>query len=219
VTVGAVAFRPWSLELTVSDLAVAMADGSGPQLVVGRLYADVELVSLLHMAPVLDAITVEQPTLRLIHKGDGRYDVDDILERLNKAPEPASGPIPFALYNLSLHGGSVDFTDQLPAGARQHAVRALHLALPFLSTLDSKRDVKVVPRLAFELNGSAFDSQAESTPFAEDPQGAATLKITIWTLRPVVYLPQAGRCGSGGGGRRSASGLRATHPVPAQRGR
>ena len=193
VTVGAVAFRPWSLELTVSDLAVAMADGSGPQLVVGRLYADVELVSLLHMAPVLDAITVEQPTLRLIHKGDGRYDVDDILERLNKAPEPASGPIPFALYNLSLHGGSVDFTDQLPAGARQHAVRALHLALPFLSTLDSKRDVKVVPRLAFELNGSAFDTAAEGTPFAQTHKGAATLKITHLDLAPYLpYLPQGG---------------------------
>ncbi|MBX9818630.1 MAG: hypothetical protein K2X79_11420, partial [Burkholderiaceae bacterium] len=31
VTIGAVEFAPWSLELTVRDLAVAKADGSGPQ--------------------------------------------------------------------------------------------------------------------------------------------------------------------------------------------
>jgi hypothetical protein len=190
VTIGGVAFRPWSLELTVSDIAVATADGKGKQLTIARLYADAELESVLRLAPVLDAITVEAPTLHITHRGDGHYDVDDILETLSKAPASATAPLPFALYNLTINGGAVDFDDHLPGGERHHTVRALHVAVPFVSTLDSKREVKVLPRLAFELNGSTFDTAAEGTPFAPSQKGDATLKITRLDLAPYLpYLP------------------------------
>jgi hypothetical protein len=192
LTLGAVDFRPWSLELTLHDLAIATADGSGKQLSIARLYADAELESLLRMAPVVDAITVDAPTLHLSHRGDGHYDVDDILERFNKdsTPTPASAPMPFALYNLTINGGSVDFLDRLPSGVRHHTLRALQMAVPFLSTLESKRDVKVQPRLAFELNGGRFDTAAEGTPFAQTDQDEASIKIAQLDLAPYLpYLP------------------------------
>lgn len=194
LTVGDVAFRPWSLELTLTDIAVAAADGKTVQLHVDRVYVDAELESLLRMAPVLDAVTVDAPTLHLRHRGDGQYDVDDILEKLDKAPEPSqpAAPLAFALYNLTLNGGSVDFADQLPGGERRHTVRGLNLAVPFLSTLNSKRDVKVLPRLAFELNGSHFDTAAEGTPFAQTHKGGAVLKIAHLDLAPYLpYLPSS----------------------------
>ena len=200
VTVGAVSFRPWSLEITVSDIAVANAEGNGKQLSIARLYADAELVSIFHMAPVLDAVTIDAPTLHVTHFGDGRYDFDDILHTLQKAPTPGSGsppasasaPLPFALYNLTLHGGAIDFHDRAPGGERSHAVRALELAVPFLSTLESKREVKVVPHLAFELNGSRFDTAAEGTPFAQTHKSDATLKIVHLDLAPYLpYLPSS----------------------------
>ena len=52
VTVEAVAFRPWSLELIVSGLAMASADGKSKQLQIARVYVDAELESLVRMAPV-----------------------------------------------------------------------------------------------------------------------------------------------------------------------
>jgi hypothetical protein len=191
LTVGAVAFRPWSLELTLSDIAVASADGKSPQLTIASVYLDGELESLLRLAPVLDAIIVDTPVLHLTHQGDGHYDVDDILQTLDKTPsKPDAKPQAFALYNLTLNGGSVDFTDELPGGARHHTVRGLHLAVPFLSTLDSKRDIKVQPRLAFELNGSAFDTAAEGTPFAQTHKGEASIQISHLDLAPYLpYLP------------------------------
>lgn len=191
LTVGAVAFRPWSLELTLSDIAVASTDGKTPQLTIARVYLDGELESLLRLAPVLDAITVDTPVLHLTHQGDGHYDVDDILQTVDKTPsQPDAKPQAFALYNLTLNGGSVDFTDELPGGARHHTVRGLHLAVPFLSTLDSKREVKVQPRLAFELNGSAFDTAAEGTPFAQTHKGEASIQISHLDLAPYLpYLP------------------------------
>jgi uncharacterized protein involved in outer membrane biogenesis len=92
VTLGAVDFKPWTMELTLSDLAVATADGKADQVRIKRIYMDGELQSLLRMAPVVDAITVDEPVVRLTHLGGGRYDVDDIITKLTPPPDqpPAS---------------------------------------------------------------------------------------------------------------------------------
>jgi len=110
VTLGQVDFRPWSLELSVSDVSVARQDAAaGAQLTIGRLYIDMELQSLLRLAPVVDALAVESPHLNLTHTGDGHYDVDDVLAKLaGPVDEPASPPsalLRFALYNLVLSDG------------------------------------------------------------------------------------------------------------------
>lgn len=150
VTVGAVDFKPWSLELTLNDLKIAKQDAATPQLSIKRIYIDAELESLLRLAPVVDALQVEDPVISLTHLGDGRYDIDDILEKLKSPPDAApSEPPRFALYNLILTGGRVDFNDR--SVGKTHELRALTFSVPFLSNLQSKRDVKTAPRLAFKL--------------------------------------------------------------------
>lgn len=204
VTVEAVDFKPWSLELTISELAIAKAGGTSgatpqatgagtgqalPQLKIKRLYIDAEMQSLLRLAPVADAIAVDAPVLSLNHLGEGRYDIDDILERLKTpAGAPASSPLRFALYNLVLTGGSLDFADT-PAG-KTHALRELSLSVPFLSNLQSQREVKTAPHLAFKLNGSSFDTSAVGTPFAQTHKTDATLALRGLDLRPyLAYWP------------------------------
>ena len=61
VTVGAVDFRPWTLELTLSDLAIANQAGSQAQFEFKRLYVNAELESLMRLAPVVDAVRLEGP--------------------------------------------------------------------------------------------------------------------------------------------------------------
>ncbi|QDL37188.1 DUF748 domain-containing protein [Rhodoferax sediminis] len=189
VTIGAVDFKPWTLELTVTDLAVATADGAGQQLHVQRLYIDGELQSILRLAPVVDAVTVDAPSLKLTRLSEGHYDIDDILARLSQpSGKPPGKPLHFALYNLALDGGSVDFTDK--SVGKTHQLRDLTLSVPFLSNLDSKRGVVVQPRLAFTLNGSRFDSAAEGTPFAQTHKLDATIKLAGFDLAPYLgYIP------------------------------
>ena len=43
VTVGAIDFKPWTLELTLRDLRIATADGSAAQVAVDRIYANAEM--------------------------------------------------------------------------------------------------------------------------------------------------------------------------------
>ena len=192
VTVGAIDFAPWSLELTLRDIAVAGAgDGTPPQLTIARVHIDGELQSLLRLAPVVDEFTVESPVLHIAHLGEGRYDVDDIIAKVTAPPaepQPDTGPARLALYNLALTGGSIDYDDR--SVGKQHQLRDLALKVPFISTLPSQREVKVEPHLAFTLNGSRFDSSAQGTPFAQTGKTDAAVRWEGVDLAPyLAYLP------------------------------
>ena len=193
VTVGKIDFKPWTLELELRDLAVSATGNDGnnqpPQLLVKRIYVDAALQSLVRLAPVVDAVTVDGVNLKLTHVGDGKYDTDDILARLNKpSAKPASEPFRFALFNLALTNSAVDFSDK--AVGKTHELRDLNLSVPFLSNLDSRRDVKTEPKLAFKLNGSRFDSAAQTTPFAQSHKTDASIRLTGVDLKPYLgYVP------------------------------
>ncbi|MGR4868082.1 DUF748 domain-containing protein [Variovorax sp. LARHSF232] len=189
VTIGKVDFKPWSLELAVDDLRIASADGSHSQLDVGRVYVDAELQSILRLAPVIDAVSVERPKVKVVRNKDGSYDFQDILKRLASEPEkPKGDPARFAIYNIQVSGGEVDFDDQ--AIGPKHELRNLTLGVPFLSSFASQREVKVEPKLSFTLNGSPFDSSAQATPFAEKRAGGGRLHFTGLDLKPFLsYAP------------------------------
>lgn len=191
VRIGRVEFAPWALALTVHDLEIGAAGGAAPaQLRIGRLHVNAELRSLLRLAPVVQALEVDAPQLRLTRSAEGRYDVDDIVARLRPGGAASSdaSPARFALYNLRLSDGRVDFDDQ-PVG-RRHVVEALQLTLPFLSNLPADIEVDVEPRLAFKVNGAGFDSGAQAQPFAKDRHAALKLALSELDLAPwLAYVP------------------------------
>ena len=188
VTVGAIHVSPWSLELALADLTVAGGPGAPLLLRINRIELDLELQSLLRWAPVVDALQLDGLQLRLTHQGEGHYDVDDILARLLTPSDPPSALPRFALYNVSLRSGQIDFVDQ-PVG-RTHEVRELNLSIPFLSSLGARRELVTEPQLAFQLNGSHFDSKAQTTPFADSRRTDVSLKLTDFDLQPyLVYWP------------------------------
>ncbi|WP_093175962.1 DUF748 domain-containing protein [Variovorax sp. YR266] len=190
VTVGKIDFKPWTLELTLNDLRIATADGSKSQVAVSRIYADAELQSIFRLAPVIDAVTVDGPAILLTHQADGKYDIDDILAKLSAGPppDPNAKPARFAIYNIAINGGSVDFDDQTVK--RKHELRDFVLKVPFLSNLDSKRDINTEPKLAFALNGSKFDSAAFTTPFSDNRKTDAHVQFKGLDLVPYLgYIP------------------------------
>ncbi len=195
VTVGRVDFRPWSLELSLHDLAIASATGTAPQAEIKRIYIDAAWRSLGRWAPVVDALEIDAPVLRVTRTADGRSDIDDLLRQVlpDAAPkEPAAPREPprFALYNISVRDGAVQWTDEV--AGRVQSVQALEVTVPFLSTLAGHRDVVVKPRLAFRLNGSAFETTAEATPFAAPHRAAVRLQVRQLDLAPFAAHAQGG---------------------------
>lgn len=194
VTVGAVAFSPWALRLAISDLAVAAAPGAAaaePQFKLGGLVVDVDAASLLRLAPVVSSLQIDAPRLRVARTAPGRYDIDDILQRFAAPSDaPAGAPPRFAVYNVELRNGELLFDDQ-PVN-RQHRLSELTLALPFLSSLAADVEVKVEPRVAFKLNGAAYDSGAQVVPFAQRRNGNLKLRIDGLEVEPYLgYLPES----------------------------
>lgn len=194
-TVGKVEFRPWTMELFLHDVSLAGASpGAPPQVEIRRIYIDMELQSLVRLGPVLDAVEVDAPRWRLVRGKDGRFDVDDLLRRWAAASGQAGARqgrsgARFAFYNLRLRDGSIDFTDR--GTGQSHALRGLDVGLPFLSNLTVDRQATVTPQLAFTLDGSRFESHAEATPFAEDRQARARLKVEGLDLSPLrAYWPE-----------------------------
>ena len=194
VTIGQLALHPWSLAVELSDFRVATADGTGAQVDVGALYAALSWESVWRLAPVVDALRIERPHFQVTRTAPDHYDLDDIVRRFQPdphAPAPADTGLPrLALYNIEVHDGAADFTDRAAGTVRSHTLRQLDFTLPFLSTLPSKREVLVRPRLSFVLNGSHFDTDAQATPFATQRAGDATLHIAQLDLAPYLpYLP------------------------------
>jgi len=207
VTLETIRVRPWSLELELLGLRVARA-GSGPdiphqntpqrnpeepsQLSIQRVYVDADLASLWRMAPVVDAVRIEHPVLQVTHLGHGQHDWQDVIERLTTRPdppEPETGPVRLALYNLQLLDGRIDLHDA--DQDRDHPVTDITLTVPFISTLGMAKDVRVSPRLSFALHGSTFETEADTRPFDASLGTEATLKIDRLDLTPYLdYLPR-----------------------------
>lgn len=197
VTVGRIDFTPWTLELTAEQLAIGAAPGAAsaePLLTIARLHANADLRSVLNLAPVLTALEIDQPEVRLTRTATGHYDIDDLIARFSQpaavpAP-PDAAPARFALHNVQLRGGAVHFTDQ-PL-QREHRLTGLTLAVPFLSNLPAAIDTEVTPRLAFQLDGTAFDSDAKVRPFAAQHPTQAQFKLDGFDLAPWLgYWPDA----------------------------
>ena len=191
VTLGEVGFHPWNLDLTLNDLAVAGLPATPePLLRVKRLHTNLSISSLFRLAPVVEALEVDGLQLRVARTAEGHYDVDDLIARFAPKPDakPAAEPAHFALYNVQLRDALLLFDDR-PVN-RVHKIDTLHLALPFISNLPAEVQIKVEPRLAFRLNGTAFDSGAQATPFAQTKSGDLKLAMADLDLAPYLgYLP------------------------------
>ncbi|WP_149356680.1 DUF748 domain-containing protein [Comamonas testosteroni] len=209
VHVGKIEFAPWAMSITLHELVIdkaikkvaetADAEGSGaqkdlefaaePQLQIKRIFINASAQSLFRLAPVLDAIEVDAPVVRLTQHSLGKLDIDDVIARLSEPDdEEPSKPLSFALYNIALRDGRIELNDEFVQ--RKHELKDLQLSIPFISNLASKREIKVLPHLAFDLNGSKFDTSGESTPFTDTRQTAMQLKWEHIDLAPYLgYVP------------------------------
>ncbi|WP_298233449.1 DUF748 domain-containing protein [uncultured Azohydromonas sp.] len=198
--VDGIRFTPWNLRLTVEGITLAgtaapQAEGAAapaPQAQIERLLLNLEASSLWWRAPVLSAIEVTAPRLRITRRADGGTDLDDMLQRLSAQPqaEPSGDTPPprFALHNLRLERGELLYQDET-RGVR-HELSELQLELPFISSLPADVETQVQPRLAFVLDGSRFDSGASTTPFSRHRDSTLELRLEALDLASLSpYLP------------------------------
>jgi uncharacterized protein involved in outer membrane biogenesis len=191
--IGDAHFNPLTLELRLDDVALAGAQAGEPDTAtLAHLVLNFEWRSLWQRAPVLNAVRLEAPRIRIARTSAGHFDVDDILARLARRPAaPADAPpARFAVYNIQVEGGSIAFDDRVVHD--RHQVDELALGVPFVSNLPGDTDVKVQPRLRFVLDGARYDSLAQATPFRTERSGNVELHTGAVALGPwLPYWPAA----------------------------
>ena len=165
VSIGRIEFDPFRLVLRVHDLSVAEPAGKSEFAGFRLLMADLSWRSLYRLAPVLSAVTLDQPRLHLARDAQGRLSIQDLIDKWSAQPsEP--GPTPrFSVANIVIDDGRFAFDDG-KLGVRQE-VAPFALRVPFVSSLPVDEEVYVEPSLHAAINGAPFELEGRSLPFSE----------------------------------------------------
>ncbi|MGM9480379.1 DUF748 domain-containing protein [Roseateles sp. NT4] len=200
VSIEEASFQPWRLALVIEGFSIGGPTPKQPPLFkLQKMDAALSLRSLLRGRAVIESLSLTRPQLRVARVADGRYDIDDLIQRFAAKPGSPEEPDPeFAVYNIELSDGLVLFDDR-PV-QRKHELAGLHLALPFMSTLPTDVKVKVLPHLSGKLDGVAFDSRGEALPFDDDVSARLSFRFAGLDLEPLAaYVPASAPFRVGGG--------------------
>lgn len=189
VTLGAVHLNPYTLRLELDRLHIADRDGKSAFVDIDQAVIDASWASVFRMAPVLDALTLQHPQIHIVRTADQKFNFSDIIDRFNAKPsDPNAPPTRFALSNISVHAGDIQFDDQ--AMKANHHVEQLELGIPFIANLPSDTDVFVQPLLSMSVDGSPLHVEGHTKPFADSRESTINFRLDRLDLaRYIGYAP------------------------------
>lgn len=164
VRLGQLAIHPWSLSVEAGGLAVGPT--AQPWFKLQHAETQLSLESVWRLAPVLRHVRLVKPELLLERQSAERFNISDVIERLSRPkpqPEPDSGPARFAVFNIELSDGAVQYEDRVLN--QSHRIDQLRLNVPFVSSLPADVDVTVQPLLAARIEGSPLKVEGKTLPF------------------------------------------------------
>jgi uncharacterized protein involved in outer membrane biogenesis len=190
VTINSLRINPYALSATVRGFVMKDRSGPEPALTFDELYVNASLASLFRMAPVLEGVRLVKPRLRFVRGADRRYSFQDLLDDSASQPgAPEAVPLRFAVANIEVVDGRVDFDDQLEGV--KHSLADIQLGVPFVSSLPVHQNINVEPRFAARLNDTPVELRAKSKPFKNSHDSTVSLEIRgLDLLRFLEYAPE-----------------------------
>ena len=183
VTIEKLGFNPYVLSLTVRGFTLKEPAGDAPAITFDELYVNLSSFSIFRLAPVLDAVRLVKPHIRIVRNADKTYNYQDLIDEI--LAKPSGGPTPpFSLNNIEVVDGRIDFDDR--PEKLTHSITDLDLGIPFISSLPYYTDLKVQPRLTAKLNGNAVGLTGETKPFKDTRE--TTLRLDLDGLQLSKYF-------------------------------
>lgn len=197
VTIGAAAFNPATLQLTLKNAIIGPQlsnpdDPVDPLLSFGSLQIDLQWSSLPHRAVICQELSIGQLFIHAVRHPDHTYNLQSLLVGQGEADAPA--PFLKALFtrysisNIQLAAGEIIFEDR-PAG-RRHTINELALTLPALANI-ARQSPRLSPHFSAMINGSKVALTNGKTMAADDSVTAQlSLKMSDIALADYSqYLP------------------------------
>jgi flagellar motor protein MotB len=182
VTIDRIAMNPYVLSVTVKGLTVR--ERTGPETFVScdGIYLNLQSLSALRLAPMLKEARFTKPYVRIVRNRDLTYNFSDLLEG------PSSKPTKFALNNISIENGSIDFLDE--PKETKHTVRELVIGIPFISNIPSYVRRFVRPHFSARIDGALYTINGQTKPFTDTLDTSMNIDIKDLDLPfYMAYLP------------------------------
>ena len=189
VKIETIRLNPFALSATVEGFNLADKEG-GPFVAFERFYLNLELLSIVKRALIVQSLALEKPTIDFSRIDEQTFSFSDLLaapETTEPAPTAAE-PALFSINNIEIKGGTIHFHD-LPKQVN-HAITDLQLAIPSISNLPTRVEVTVQPQFAAVVNGTPLDLGGGSKPFAESKATEVNVKMADIDIPAyLAYIP------------------------------
>ena len=189
VSIGELAVNPYALSVRIKAVSIGEKTGGGELAGFDEAYVNLQGESLFRMAPVVSEVSLAGPRVHLVRNADKSYNITDLIEEFLNKPD-TEPKAKYAVYNIRVSGGRIDFEDK-PVGG-QHRVADLNVGVPFVSNLPSQLEVFVQPSLSAKVDGAPLSLGGKVRPFSADKEAVLQLDVTDADLtRYVDYVPVA----------------------------
>lgn len=193
VSIGKVSLNPYTLRLEIDQIHVGEPSGSTPFVDIRTFIVQASWGSLFRLKPVIGEIYMDAPQVHIVRNDAQSFNFSDLVEQFSKpSPEPQkpSKPLLFALHNIHIDNGLVDFQDHLLQ--QHHVVDQLMFGIPFLANLPSKVDTFVQPFLQARIDGSTLQVNGQTKPFNGSFNSDIVIKLDQLDLSQLLsYAPSS----------------------------
>ncbi|MGH7933737.1 MAG: DUF748 domain-containing protein, partial [Candidatus Binataceae bacterium] len=187
VSVGDVGFNPYTLNLNIHKLHIGERHSPEPFVDIARLHVNVSWKSLFHLAPIISELTIDQPVIRVVRLDQQHFNFSDLIESKQPAKPPGK-PTLFAVSNIRVNDGTIDFKDQVLG--QRHTVAHIRIGVPFIANLAYAVNIYVQPLLQMVVDGSPLRITGKAKPFSTPPESVLDVNLHRLDLsRYVPYLP------------------------------
>src|SRR5688572_23620289 len=182
VSIRQVRINPYAMTATMRGFLMKERQSSATAISFDELHVNLQLQSLFRLAPVVKELRLVKPYVNLVRNEDRTYNYQDLMKP--SAPGPSGPPPRFALHNIEIIDGQVDFDDR--PEQTQHKISAIRIGVPFVSSLPSQADIKVQPAFSALVNGAPLAIGGETKPFKDSHE--STIHLNLDKLQIAKYL-------------------------------
>ena len=188
VSIHKVRFNPYTLSIKVEGFQVKERMSSETFVSCEEIFLNLQSLSVIRRALVLQEINIKDPYLKLNRHEDGSYNFSDLMATKASATEKGKRPFHFSLNNIKIEKGNIDFGDKLKQV--QHRVSDLDLQIPFISNIPYHIQASVEPALSLKINGSPYSLNGKTKVFADSRETGFDIHFTDLNLpHYLAYLP------------------------------
>src|SRR5919109_2371282 len=185
VTIQQIRINPYALSATIRGFLMKERQSSTTAVSFDELYLNLQVWSVFRLAAVVKEIRLVRPYINLIRNEDRTYNYQDLIKEFTSGPPRPPGPTPrFALNNIEVLDGKIDFDDR--PEQTKHTISSIKIGVPFISSIPSQVDITVHPAFYALVNGAPFQIDGETKPFKDSRE--STIHLSIDKLQIPKYI-------------------------------